>query len=138
MAALSKVQKEAIKETAANWRHRKDVAVAAVEDKYKAAQAKLRDANEGRKYEAILGAGAGMGGAVIASQVHRELAVKRGRTGLALGLNLGAGVLGGAMMYYSKPAQSGMRIGGSALTGMAIAQVALSLQDKDLVPGMNG
>lgn len=136
-AKLSAVQKAAIAESASNWKRRSNTAIAAAKEQTAKVQAKLREEHKAAKSEAVfVGVGAIAAGAV-ASQVHRELAVKRGRTGLARGINYGAGVAGMLMQYYAKPNQMGMRVTGGSLVGAAVGQATLDLAAMDLVPGYN-
>lgn len=136
-AKLSSVQKAAIAETAQNFKRRSQVAVSAAKEETAKVKAKLREEHRATKGEALMvGAGSIAAGAV-ASQVYRELGVKRDKMGMAMGINYGGAVVGMLMSYYAKPNQTGMRVAGGALVGLASAQIALDLQAKDLVPGFN-
>ncbi len=136
-AKLSATQKAAIAETAQSFKRRSAQAVSAAKEETAKVKAKLREEHKATRAEGLMVGLGSMGAGVVASQIHREVAVKRQKSGLAMGLNYGGAALGAAMTYYAKPTQTGMRIAGGSLIGLAVAQIALQLQDKDLVPGYN-
>ncbi len=74
--------------------------------------------------------------AVVAGQIDRELGQKRGKPGMARGINYIAGITGAAAAIYGK--SSMVRSIGAAATGMSIYQVGADTAKYDLVPGFNG
>ncbi len=135
--ALSKIQKAQMSEFAFKSRQAKNRAVAAVGDKYDKAKKSLGEERKIRKGESVMtGVGTVAAGAV-ASQVHREIAVKRGSPMISKLINYGAGAIGILVAVKARPSQSGARVLGSSMAGMAAGQAALDLQFVDLVPGLN-
>lgn len=138
---LSTTQRSAIAEEAGKFRRsvkaKYEGAVLTAKEEAAKAKVKLREEHKATKSEALMVGLGSIGAGVVASQVHREFKIKRDRGALAMGINYGGAAVGMAMTYYARPNQSGMRIAGGALVGLAVAQVALQMQEKDLVPGYN-
>ena len=129
------------------WKEKADAAAARARKTASAAGdkvAELRKKNAAKMREqtqqtrmsqagAIVGAHAT---AVVAGQIDRELGQKRGKPGMARGINYVAGLAGAAAAIYGK--SSMVRNIGAAATGMSIYQVGRDTSTYDLVPGFNG
>lgn len=135
--ALSKVQKAAIAESAAKVRSRSLAVKMKLEGELGKTRQQLKKTHETNKGETMItGVGTVAGGA-LASQVHREIAIKRERPGLARIINYGMTAIGLFAAYKAKPTAKGQRIAGASLAGLGAGQMALDLADVDLVPGFN-
>lgn len=135
--ALTKIQKSQMAEFAFKSRQAKNRAVEKVADKYDRTKKTLSEERKVRKGESVMVGAGTIGAGAVASQIHREIAVKRQSPTIAKAINYGAGILGIWVATKAKPSQTGSRVLGASLAGMAAGQAALDLQFVDLVPGMN-
>jgi hypothetical protein len=135
--ALSKIQKAAMAETATKMRQSRQRAIGKVSDQLGKASAKLREERKVRAGESLaVGAGTFAFGAV-ASQIHREIAIKRESPTVAKVLNYAGAAIGVWMAAKAKPTASGMRMLGASMAGLGAGQAAIDFQAVDLVPGLN-
>jgi len=137
VAALTKIQKSQMAEFAFKTRQAKNRAVDKVAGQYDKTKKTLNEERKIRKGETVMVGVGTVGAGAIASQIHREIAVKRGSPMIAKAINYGAAALGIFVATKARPSQSTQRALGASMAGMGAGQAALDLQFVDLVPGMN-